>query len=55
MCHQKYYELISIDLSRQASMSISQQINFTGKLEENDGATMFFVSEKQHKLFEVFL
>ena len=30
-------------------MIILQQINFTGKLEEDGGATMFFISEKQQK------
>ena len=30
-------------------MSIPQQIHFTGKLEEDGCATMFFVSEKQEK------
>ena len=30
-------------------MSISQQINFVGKLEEDDGATIFFIAEKQQK------
>ena len=45
--HQKYYKLISIDLSRQTNTNIPQQINFVGKLEEDDGATMFFISEKQ--------
>ena len=30
-------------------MSISQQIAFAGKLEEHDGAAMFFVAEKQYK------
>ena len=30
-------------------MSIPQQINFIGKLEEDDGAAMFFVSEKQQE------
>ena len=30
-------------------MSIPQQINFTGKLGEVDGATMFFIAEKQQK------
>ena len=30
-------------------MSISQQINFVGKLEEDDGATMFFIAENQQK------
>ena len=28
-------------------MSIRQQINFTGKLDEDDGATMLFIAEKQ--------
>ena len=32
-------------------MNISQQINFVGKLEEDDGSTMFFIAEKQQKLF----
>ena len=40
MYHQNYYEPISIDLSRQANTSIPQQINFTGKVEEDDSATM---------------
>ena len=30
-------------------MNIPQQINFTRKLEEDDGATMFFIAEKQQK------
>ena len=40
--HQKYYIPIGTDLSTQTNTSFSQQINFTGKLEENDSATMFF-------------
>ena len=47
--HQSYYKLIGVDLSRQANISIPQQINFTVKLEEDDGAAMFFSSEKQQK------
>ena len=47
--HQKYYKLIGTDLSRQRNTTISQQINFVGKLEKEHGATMFFVSEKQQK------
>ena len=47
--HQKYYKLIGIDLSRQTTTSIPQQINFVGKLEEDDSATMFFITEKQQK------
>ena len=47
--HQNYHKLIGIDLSRQTKRSIPQQINFVGKLQEDDGATMFFIYEKQHK------
>ena len=46
---QNYYKLIGIGLSRQANTSIPLQINCTGKLEEDDGATMFFIAEKQQK------
>ena len=45
--HQNYYKLIGIDLSRQTNTSIPQQMNFTGKLEEDDAATMLFLAEKQ--------
>ena len=41
--HQNYYKLNNIDLWRQTNTSIPQQINFTGKLEEDDGATMFLI------------
>ena len=44
-----YYKLIGIDLSRQANTSIPQKINFTGKLEKDDGATTFFIAVKQQK------
>ena len=47
--HQNYYKLIGIDLSRQTNTSISKQINFIGKLEENNGATMFFIALKEQK------
>ena len=47
--HQKYCKRLGIDLSRQTNTSIPQQINFTGKLGEGNGVTMFLVSEKQHK------
>ena len=45
-----YYKLNGIDLSRQANASIPQQINFAGKLEEDDGAIMVFIAEKQQKI-----
>ena len=47
--HQNYYKLISIDLLGQTDTSISQQVNITGKLDESDGASMFFMTEKQQK------
>ena len=47
--NQKYYKLIGIDLSRQKNTNIAQQINFVEKLEEDDGATMLLIAEKQQK------
>ena len=38
--HQKYYKLIDINLSRQTTTIIPQQINFIGNIEEYDGARM---------------
>ena len=45
--HQKYYKVIGTDLSRQTNTIISQQINFTKRLEEDDGAKIFIIAEKQ--------
>ena len=47
--HQNYYKLNGIDFSTQTNSNIPQQINFTGKLGEEDRATMFFIAEKQEK------
>ena len=47
--HQNYHKFVGIDLSRQTNMNTSQQINFKGKLEEDNGATMLFIAEKQQK------
>ena len=44
--HQNYYKLIGIHLSQQTNKTVPQQINFTGKLEEDNGATMFLITEK---------
>ena len=44
--HQNYYKLTGTDLSKQRNMSILRQINFVGKLEGHDGATMCFIAEK---------
>ena len=49
-----YYNLIRIDLSRQKNTTILQQVNFTGKLEEDDGDTIFLYqkySKRYSKLF----
>ena len=47
----KYYKLIAIDLSKQIELEnpdLKQQLNFIGRLEENN-ATMFFVTEKKEE------
>ena len=44
------YKLIAIDLSKQTKLKDLQQINFIGKLENQDhGATMFFIIEKSEE------
>ena len=44
------YRLIATDLSKQTKLKDPQQINFIGKLENQDhGATMFFIIEKSEK------
>ena len=47
--HQNYYKLIGTDLSTQRNKNIPRQIDFTRKLEKDDGATLFFIAEKQQK------
>ena len=45
----KHYKLISIDLGKQIeleNLNLKQQMNFIGKLDEDNGATMFFIIEK---------
>ena len=49
--YQNYYKLIGIDISKQANTSIPQQINFVGKLEEDNGAIMFLLLKSSKKLF----
>ena len=43
---QQYCKLVGIDSSRPRNTTVLQQINFVGKLEEDDGATMLFITEK---------
>ena len=52
----KHYGLIPIDLSKQIELEnpdLKQQINFIGKLEEDNRATMLFIIEKlEETIFE---
>ena len=52
--HQNSYKFIAIGLSRQTNVSIPQQINFIENLEEDNGATIFFIAEKQQKTISYF-
>ena len=47
--HQKLYKFIGIVSARQANESIAQEINFVEKLDEDDGAAMLLIAEKQQK------
>ena len=52
------YKLIAIDLSKQIELenpNLQQQINFIGKFEEDNGATMFFIIEKSEETISIFL
>ena len=47
---QKKLQFIAIDLSKQTKLKDPQQINFIGKLENQDhGAAMFFTIEKSEE------
>ena len=43
------YKLIATDYSKQTKLKDLQQISFIGKLEKEDGATMFFITEKSEE------
>ena len=43
------YKLIAVDLSKQTELKDPQQINFIGKLDKDNGATMFFIIEKSEE------
>ena len=48
----KHYKLIAIDLTKQTELEnpdLKQQINFIGRLERNEGATMFLTLKSQKK------
>ena len=51
-CFSKHYKLIAIDLSKQVGLEnpdLKQQISFIGRLERNEGATVFFIIEKKEE------
>ena len=43
------YRLIAIDLSKQTKLKDPQQIIFIGRLDEANGATRFFITEKSEE------
>ena len=48
----KHYRLIAINLSKQIeleNLDLKQQINFIGRLERNEVATMFFIIAKKEE------
>ena len=48
----KHFKLIATDLSKQIKLEnpdLKQQIDFIGRLERNEGATMFFIIEKKRR------
>ena len=54
----KHYKLIATDLSKQIKLEnadFKQQINFIGRLERNEGATMFFIIKKSEETVFKFL
>ena len=53
-CFKKNYRLIAINLSKQTKLKDPKQINFVGKLEKDDGTTMFLSSKNQRKLLLIF-
>ena len=48
-CFKENYKLIAIVLSKQTKLKDPQQINFTGKLSRNTGATMVSSLKNQKK------
>ena len=43
------YQLIAIDLSKQTKLKDPQHINFIGKVDKDNGATMLFIVEKSEE------
>ena len=54
----EHYKLIATDLSKQIELEnkdIKQKINFIGNLEHDNGAVMFFITEKSEETIIEFL
>ena len=51
----KNYKLLAVDLSKQTKSKDPQQINFIGKLDEANGATIIFIIEKSEETTFIFL
>ena len=54
----KHYKLTAIGLSKQNELEnsdLKQQINFIGRLDRNERATMFFIIEKLEEITFEFL
>ena len=50
-----HYQLIAIDLSKQIELEnpdLKQQINFIGRLEENNATMLFIIQKKQQTTFD---
>ena len=50
-----HHKLIAVDLSEQIELEnpdLKQQINFTGRLEENSATMFFIIEEKQETTFD---
>ena len=48
----KRYKLMAIDLRKQTeleNLDLKQQVNFIGRLERNEGTTMFFIIKKSEE------
>ena len=51
----KYYKLIAIDLSKQIELEnpdLKEQINFIGRLEENNATMIFIIEKKEETTFD---
>ena len=49
------YKLIAIDLSKQIELEnpdLKQQINFIGRLEENNATMLFIIEKKEETIFD---